>query len=87
VLAHFAEYAVLTLLLLRALDTHDVSWRRAVRIALALAFAYAVADEFHQSFVPNRHPSATDLVVDTLGIGAVLTAAASLYRRRDVGRI
>jgi VanZ family protein len=37
-------------------------------LAWGLALAYAVTDEFHQSFVPGRHPSAWDVVIfDNLG--------------------
>ena len=37
-------------------------------IAWLLAILYAVTDEFHQSFVPGRHPTAFDvLVYDNIG--------------------
>ena len=37
-------------------------------LAWLMALAFSVTDEFHQSFVPGRHPSATDvLVFDNLG--------------------
>jgi VanZ family protein len=37
-------------------------------LAWGLALAYAVTDEFHQSFVPGRHPSIWDVVIfDNLG--------------------
>ncbi len=37
-------------------------------LAWSLALAYAFTDEFHQSFVPGRHPSIWDVVIfDNLG--------------------
>jgi len=38
------------------------------RLAWFLAILYAMTDEFHQSFVPGRHPSAWDvLIFDNFG--------------------
>lgn len=34
--------------------------------------AYAALDEWHQSFVPGRHSSLSDLLLDLLGVGAML---------------
>jgi VanZ family protein len=70
--AHMVEYAVLALLLRRA--TGSYAW------AVALAVAYAVSDEFHQTFVRGRHGSPVDVGIDA--IGATLGLAASLYTRR-----
>lgn len=70
--AHLVEYAVLYLLVRRALPT-DAR-------ALLFCLAYAASDEWHQSFVPGRGPSVRDVLID--GIGA-LTAArlrVILYR-------
>jgi len=59
---HLSEYAVLGLLLWRALRqtrlgmSGKTSWKSAVA-ALVLSAAYAATDEFHQSFVPTRTPS------------------------------
>jgi VanZ family protein len=60
-LAHLAEYAVLGLLLDRALR------RPHVVVAVALAGLYAVTDEVHQRFVEGRHGSPVDVGIDTLG--------------------
>ena len=75
-LAHVVEFAVLTLLLIHALASHHLLARRAVWIAALLALAYAATDEFHQSFVPHRNPSPLDVLIDTIGIGAVTIVAA-----------
>jgi VanZ family protein len=59
-LAHVAEYAVLGLLLLRALGRELP--------AVAIGIAYAVTDEVHQSFVEGRHGAAYDVLVDAAGV-------------------
>jgi len=68
---HLTEYAVLALLLRRALSgAPDLApgWNgRTCAAALALSVAYALSDEFHQSFVPTRSASAVDVGIDTLG--------------------
>jgi len=65
-LAHTAEFAILAILLERAL--------RRPALALLIASAYAATDEFHQAFVPGRHAKPTDWLIDTAGaaIGLLL---------------
>ncbi|MEX2210401.1 MAG: VanZ family protein [Gaiellaceae bacterium] len=64
-LAHFAEYAVLGFLLVRA---------SAALPAFALGVLYAVSDEFHQSFVAGREGAARDVAIDAAGVLAGLVA-------------
>jgi len=67
-LAHFAEYAILGALLLRAL--------RREPLAVLLGSAYALTDEVHQAFVTGRQGSPLDWALDTAGVivGVVLFA-------------
>ncbi|MEJ7617465.1 MAG: VanZ family protein [Pyrinomonadaceae bacterium] len=78
--SHFAEYAVLALLLARAFATSSliVLRRRYARAALLLVAAYALLDEFHQSFVPGRGASLYDSLIDIAG-GAFALAFLSLF--------
>jgi len=70
--AHLTEYAVLALLLWRAVrkpvsnDPRPWRWREAA-IAVLIVFAYAASDEFHQIFVPSRTPMVSDVFIDTSG--------------------
>jgi VanZ family protein len=73
--AHVIEYAVLTFLLVRALATHGLALRYMLWIAAALALIYAASDELHQSFVPNRHSSLLDVLIDSVGIGVAAAVA------------
>jgi VanZ family protein len=70
-IVHAVEYAVLTVLLIGALEATNIRRRRAALIAAVLALVYAASDEYHQSFVPYRHPSPIDVLIDAIGIGAV----------------
>lgn len=75
-LTHGIAYAILSLLLARALTGGfgaRLSFRAAV-ITVLLSTLYGVSDEYHQSFVPNRDASAADVAKD-LG-GAILGAVA-----------
>lgn len=67
---HIAEYAIFAFLLNRALRASYPGWiyRRRFLWVFFLAFIYAVSDEFHQSFVPNRCMSLYDLGWDSLGV-------------------
>jgi VanZ family protein len=58
-LAHMAEYAILGGLIFRA--------SRSAPAAFMLASAYAVTDEFHQTFVSGRHGSPVDWLIDSVG--------------------
>jgi VanZ family protein len=64
--AHLTEYAILALLLSRALQREMP--------AFALGVLYAISDEFHQSFVRGRHAAPLDVAIDSIGLLIGLTA-------------
>jgi VanZ family protein len=71
-LSHIPAFGVLAFLLLKAISgTRQPSWERC-GLALLGSGAYAVVDEWHQSFVPGRHMSVGDFLLDLVGIGSVL---------------
>jgi VanZ family protein len=70
--AHMTVYAALAIALLRA--TRDV------RIAFVLTVAYAITDEYHQTFVRGRHGTIHDVLIDAVG------AAIGLYLVRRLPR-
>ncbi len=61
--AHMFLFGVLAVLWVRALGQRSPAWL----VALALTAAYALSDEFHQSFVPGRCADPVDLLWDLLG--------------------
>jgi VanZ family protein len=63
---HMTEYGLLTWL-----------WWRAVQslpAAFVIAVAYAITDEFHQTFTSGRHGAPTDVLIDAIGAGIVCLA-------------
>ena len=71
-LGHFAEFAVLGALLLRALGRAPA--------ALALGSLYALTDEVHQAFVPGRVASPLDWAIDAAGVLAGVAILARVSR-------
>jgi VanZ family protein len=80
--AHFSEYAILAYLAARAFRTspRPALASRWFIAALALIVAYALLDEYHQSFVPSRTGSVYDSLIDMAG---GLTALLILRRRHN----
>jgi VanZ family protein len=64
---HVCGYLLLGGSLLRGLVPVGRAAARSAVLAVILAGAYAVTDEFHQSFVPGRGPGATDVGIDVAG--------------------
>jgi VanZ family protein len=86
---HALGYSGLGALLMRALAGGTLRNMRAALIvpAALIAIAYGFTDEFHQSFIPGRMASWSDIVADAVGAlagasGAALLAA--LLGRRQV---
>ena len=73
---HFLMYAMLALLLLRALRSEPrlAGWQTVVG-AFALASLYGATDELHQWFTPGRSMDFWDWTADTLGAAVVLLMA------------
>lgn len=82
-LGHFSVYFVLAALLALALRRSGLTWQRALVAAIALSTLYGVSDEWHQSFVPGRQPSAADLAVDL--VGASVAAGLLAWVRSALG--
>lgn len=64
---HFAVYAGLGLLVVRALAGYGLRPLRAALWALLACALYGVSDELHQSFVPGRSTDIRDWGADVLG--------------------
>jgi VanZ family protein len=66
---HGGEYFAVGLLLARMANPVPVRPVRLLPLLLALAgvLAFGVLDEFHQSFVPHREPSLSDVRTDLMG--------------------
>jgi VanZ family protein len=86
--AHVGEYAVLALLIWRALRWGSrVSMRMPALYGVVLlgCALFAASDEFHQAFVKTRTASARDVFLDIGGAFLGLLIVASFANRRRQG--
>ncbi len=86
--AHVLEFAVLTGLVWKALKYVEErsAWfgkmaRYRTWTASLLPLLYAISDEMHQYFVPNRQAQVMDVVIDTVGIFLAL-AVIELWQKK-----
>lgn len=81
--AHFVVFGILGLTL--AWGARRMQGTAHHLLLLGVGLAYAVADEWHQSHVPGRDPSAGDFVADAAGLllGYVLARVALKWWLRD----
>jgi len=89
-LGHLTEYAILAMLLWRALRS-GTRWQ--VKMSILFLFAalasaiFAASDEFHQSFVPSRTASPTDVMIDICGTLIGLSICWMFAKRRNSAKI
>ena len=89
--AHLGEYAVLALLLFRAVvcvpNLIWSVWLLCVSIWIACV-VLAATDEFHQSFVKSRTASVRDVMIDSAGaiVGLLSGAVFAARRSRNLER-
>ena len=84
-LGHLTEYAILAMLLWRALRG-GIRWQMKMSILFLVAVLasaiFAASDEFHQSFVPSRTGSPNDVMIDICG-ALVGLAICWMFARRQ----
>jgi len=83
--AHLTEYAVLAILIWRALRRGGRGQMKMSILSLAVCFGCALlaaSDEFHQSFVTTRTSSVYDVMLDICGALIGLTLCFLFSRRR-----
>ena len=69
VFLHIIEYALFAFLLSRAIKAYHprLSFEKRFLTVLVFSFLYALSDELHQLFVPQRCCSLVDLMNDGIG--------------------
>lgn len=78
-IAHVSEYAILTLLIFKSLQSYKKI--PIYTYTLLLAVSYACTDEIHQSFIPGRTALFTDVLIDSIGIILMLVFLRWFYQR------
>lgn len=86
-LLHIPVYAVLAWLWWRALEARLDRRRNAAATALLITVAYGFLDEWHQSFVPGRYGSFTDIALDCAGALLGVAVGSWLQGRRQSSTI
>ena len=87
--AHVSEYAILALLLWRALRSDPTLCTKTSMLFGTVLFAcaiFAASDEFHQSFVRSRTPSVRDVILDVTGAVLGLLIGA-IFVHRDSKKV
>lgn len=84
--AHFTEYGILAVLIWRArrkpVRGDQRPWVRSeAAFAFVVAVAFALTDEWHQTFVPSREGAMRDVFIDTAGAATALWALWLIGRR------
>lgn len=74
---HMAGYALLAGAYARGLEGRP----KALWLAWIFAVIYALTDELHQTFVPGRHGSLLDVLIDATGAGLGLLALTWVRNR------
>lgn len=67
-IAHFSIYTAVGLLLMALISTFEMKEKNRIIMSLIIGIIYASSDEIHQSFVPERSPMITDVMIDTMGV-------------------
>jgi VanZ family protein len=83
---HVAEYTALALAWWRAIHGLVPRAGKWIELAgtLAITLAFAISDEWHQSFVTGRQGSGRDVAIDAIGIAIAAAIVLSLYARRRI---
>ncbi len=82
--AHLGEYAILALLLFRAVvSAANLKWSMWIlRVSVWIACVFvATTDEFHQSFIASRTASLNDVLTDSLGAAIGLAICLAVTQR------
>ena len=81
-IAHFVEYYVFGLLLLRSLHLLVPSTPTLLHIVATVAVGIGIGgfDELHQLFIPNRECTPADFLTDTIGILTALCTHRFVFR-------
>lgn len=74
-LAHFSLYFVVGIISMCLMFTYKKSNIEKIGFTMLIGVLYAMSDEFHQMFIPERTASIVDVGIDSCGVfvGAVVT--------------
>jgi VanZ family protein len=85
--AHFFVYFGLGFLIYRALSIYFLNNRLTFVTSWVLTILYAISDEIHQGYTPNRSPHWEDVMIDTVGGLFGIVLAWIIYKKIRTKRI
>jgi len=73
-LLHIPLFGLLAYLWLNALTKNGCPAKKKLIVTIIITVSYGLLDEFHQSFIPGRYASLSDIILNIIGIitGAVI---------------
>lgn len=75
-IAHFSLYTLVGILVMGLMQTYNLEKNNKILCTLGIGIIYAISDEVHQIFIPERTAKVSDVMIDSsgvlLGIGIVL---------------
>lgn len=78
-MAHMLIYLILSINIMVVLFTFNISISSKILLTTFICFAYAITDEFHQSFVGGRSARFMDCLIDTGGAVIGIIVSLILY--------
>ena len=66
--AHLSIYTLVGILIMSFISTYKLHLKYKFSISILVGLIYAISDEIHQSFIPERTASPIDVGIDTLGV-------------------
>ena len=67
-LAHFSVYAIGGFLIMSYAYTTEKTQKEKILYSIAFGGGYAITDELHQFFIPERSARVLDVIIDTAGV-------------------
>jgi len=80
-LLHIPLFGLLAYLWLNALTKNRCPAKKKLIIAIIITLSYGLLDEFHQSFIPGRYASLSDIILNIIGIITGVVIYFQLQRR------
>jgi VanZ family protein len=85
--AHFFVYFGLGFLIYRALNISILNKRLIFIPSWVITILYAISDEIHQGFTPNRSPHIEDVMIDAIGGLFGIIVAWLIYKKIRIKKI
>ena len=81
---HIPLFGLLAYLWLNALTKNGCPVKKKLIITIIITLGYGLLDEFHQTFVPGRYGSLSDIILNIVGIATGTVIYLQFQRRRNL---